>query len=229
MADKRFVKFKAEYAAMLAPFVSTEEARFYLQGIGVFPHKDDGVLLVATNGHTMGVIHDSDGETNGDWICPVTPLMLQAMKADMRSAWDEDDGEYQYDARGRIPHLLHFVGDVAYLTAAEFLGKKVDRIGKHHVLADYAPAIDGTFPEWRRVIPTELPAPAPVPFNAEYLAKFGRVARIRNHLAKPLVTLFNGEREGPAVVRVDGVPEFVGVLMPVRLEPFEPLPDWLAA
>lgn len=154
MSTKRLVSFKSEYAAMLVPFVSTEGPRYYLSGLGVFPHKDKGVLLVATDGHRMGIIHDEAGKTNGDWICPITPAMVRAMIPDMRSAFDEDTGEYKYDDRGndQVPVSLHFVGDVAYLLNADADLKKLGDIGKHHVCVAFTPAIDGKFPDWRRAI-----------------------------------------------------------------------------
>lgn len=226
MSEQRRVKFKAEYACMLAPFVSEDETRYYLHGIGVFPHHDKGVLLVATNGHIMGVVHDENGETNGDWICPLTEAMRRAIQPDMRTTFDEDEGEYQYDARDIVPHWCDFIGDVGYLTDAKC--DDVEDIGKHHACVDYAPAIDGTFPTWRQVVPYKPAGTRPIPFNGHYLSEFAKAASVRNPSWKDgYLTLFTGEANGPAIVRLHNIPEFLGVIMPVKEDAPSEIPDWL--
>lgn len=68
-ATKREVRVRAKHFAAAYVFASTEETRYYLNGVLVEPHPDGGVLLVATDGHRMVAIKDDEGETNGTWIC----------------------------------------------------------------------------------------------------------------------------------------------------------------
>ncbi|RCK40460.1 hypothetical protein [Thalassospira xiamenensis] len=58
------VSAKHFYAAW--QFVSTEKTRYYLNGVYIEPHKDGGVLLIATDGHSMAVIRDATARFEGD-------------------------------------------------------------------------------------------------------------------------------------------------------------------
>src|SRR5690554_1106144 len=48
-----------------AMFQSTEETRYYLNGVHIEQHQDEGVFLVATDGHRLLVAHDVSGKIDG--------------------------------------------------------------------------------------------------------------------------------------------------------------------
>ena len=209
-APKRQIRIRAEYAAMLVPFISREETRYYLNGIHVEPHHKKGVLLIACDGHRMSIIHDADGETNGNWICPLPTLLRQVLRGRKPKASD-NFGQ------------LHFIDDAAYLTNEEFTGK-AEKVSAHHLLAIAAPAIDGEFPDWRRVVPKTLPSGAAPWFNSDYLADFETITKRR--LVKT-ITIHAGDDSSPAVVLVAHFPEFIGVQMPIRGDAEKIMPTWL--
>lgn len=221
MADRREVRFKAEYAAMLAPFVATQALRPHLHGVFVTQHPKTGILLVATNGHEMAIVHDANGETNGDWICRVSKLLSAACR---RKGRKPDEGAM----------FLHYVGDVAYVTSRglnrdDGIWGDIDvaEIGQHHLAIEHSPHIDGSFPDWRRVVPTVEPENCAPAFNAQYLANFYDVAQMRNQKA---IRILAHSETGPVVVLVEGLPEFYGILMPMRAEGLSrarPVPDWM--
>ena len=193
--DDRRVRFQARHAVTLAPFASKENNRYYLTGIYVEPFKD-GVLLVATDGHRLGLVYDKTGESNGKWICPIPKILRDACEAD-------DSGE------------VHLIGPAGYVTDWP-LDDDDDptKIGEHHLAAAFAPAIEGNFPDFRRVLPREIPT-EPVSFSRRYLNDFGAAS----------LQIFPGDRDGPTYILRHRDPEFVGVLMPVKTD-HDSTPTW---
>lgn len=96
------------------------------------------------------------------------------------------------------------------------------RDGVRRVLsADQAP-IDGTFPDWRKVVPSgnalkASAAPLGITMNSGYLADFSRLALMLGADKRaPLVNLTATDATAPMIVGINRVPEFMGLLMPAR-------------
>lgn len=51
------IRFPAKHLTTLAPFVPVNDIRYYLCGFRVEPAENGGIFLVATDGHTLIVIH----------------------------------------------------------------------------------------------------------------------------------------------------------------------------
>ena len=190
----------ARFLAMASAFQSSDPGRSHLNGVAIQPHPSGkGVFLISTDGHRMAVFHDVDGIAPHDAIFPVTRDMLTAIKALVKRAGDTAVVEFA-DTKANI-------GDVSLP----------------------ALVIGGTFPAWRRVIP---PVADPAKFaplatyNPSYLGAFAfKGWRVKD----APIELFNNDGESPVIIRLPDVPEFLGVLMPVRSTgDIEPLPDWLA-
>lgn len=49
-------------------FTTKEESRYALRSVRIEPHPEQGVVVVATDGHTMCVFHDRGGSVEGDGI-----------------------------------------------------------------------------------------------------------------------------------------------------------------
>lgn len=74
--------------------------------------------------------------------------------------------------------------------------------------------IDGTFPDWKRVVPTKVDGTV-AQFNAHYLADFAKINDMyRDDKAKCLIIGHNGS--GPALVYLPIGVDNVAVIMPVR-------------
>lgn len=196
----RNVRTLARYVAALVPMISKEATRYYLNGVFVTPHLD-GILLVATDGHRMGVIYDEGGQTNGDWICPVPPALRSGCK-------------------NKLADHIHFVGRSGYVTSEGFnaSGGDVTEIDEEHIAVAPAPPIDGTYPDLRRIIPQEVPKQR-LSFNRRYLSEFDG----------PQVELRPQDERSPSVVLLSDMPEFLGLLMPVYGGDHRPSPSWLTA
>lgn len=221
---------KRFYAAL--QFASTEETRYYLNGVFIEPHKDGGVVMVATDGHCLAAVRDKSAYITGQggWICglPKQPFNTALKRKESGT--------------------LHFAGRSAYLThsvlGADALAPEFDPtiITEQHMAVAYANPIDGTFPEWRKVLPDQVVEPSGTfVMNALLVDRFGKATRAlrpdadkkkswSNKPIVPLVYFAPPDEKSPIVIRVDGVPDFYGVQMPIRkLDDFEQNPDWLGA
>lgn len=80
--------------------------------------------------------------------------------------------------------------------------------------------IDGTFPDWRRVIPSAWTASgAAAQFNPDYVADMGKIGVLLSGKRKSdsgLTAHIHHNGEGPAGVTFPDVPDAYAVLMPIR-------------
>ena len=223
-ATKRHVRVRAKHFAAAYLFAGTDETRYYLKGVLVEPHPDGGVLLVATDGHRMVAIKDDEGETNGTWICgaPSEITAVCRKRAKMLS---------------RAPGHIHFDETTAYVTALSFCPDKdqkwsdPSKIGEHHLGIAYAPAIDGTYPNWRQVYPKSEPSETPsfTDLNGGFLADFSRAAKILSGGMTSAINITLFAPRDPILVNVDTAEgKIAGLLMPMRgLDERQAVPDWL--
>lgn len=78
--------------------------------------------------------------------------------------------------------------------------------------------VDGSFPDWRRVLPSDTPTNVPAQFNPAYVADFGKIGDLLSGKRKgsilPCEIHHNGE--GPTPITFSADPSCFGVLMPIR-------------
>ena len=92
-----------------------------------------------------------------------------------------------------------------------------------------ASPIDGAYPNWSKVVPKETKLGEkghPFDFNPEYLADFQQISKAAG-LGEPACSIVQANETDPALVFIANVPEFVGVLMPLRSDHRRSPPDWL--
>jgi len=189
--------------------VGTEETRYYLNGINL-EFTPDGVIMAATDGHRMIVLRQPYGEhaATAAHASVIVPRDLVAkLKVNKR------DG----DAMTTLT-----IGDDGRLTfehAGESFG---------------GARIDGTFPDYRRIVPQDLDG-KPAQYNPQYLADF---AKDRQELTgtkidksgkgSPLVR-YNGD--SPAIVDFawDTGFQAFGIIMPIRDHRAEVHYSWASA
>ena len=177
--------------------VSTEETRYYLNGINL-EFTPDGVTMCATDGHRMIVLRQPYGEhaataAHASVIVPrdlVAKLKIKHKTLDTTDLTIGDDGKLTFEHAGEM-----------------FGGARV--------------AVDGSFPDYRRVVPQDLDG-KPAQYNPAYLADF---AKARQELTG---SKLDKDGKGSPIVRYNGLnPAIVdfawgtdfqafGVLMPLR-------------
>jgi len=200
-------------AHKLLPCASTEETRYYLNGIGVHL-LPEGARLVATDGHVMGIFRDHEAHGTFDGIAVVSRLaIVDAFKAARKEARRIDPSNYWLvvDDTGMGSAVL------APTASDAVAGKECPVLWR----SLKSVLIDGSFPDYARVIPREAHHITPCDFawNPALIGRFTSI--IANDDAKGAtrgVSLIStcAKGDGPHLVLSAFVPDFVGVVMPMR-------------
>jgi len=202
MTIKANINICALKAAAIA--CSTEETRYYLQGVYV-KTVGPAVRYVATDGHRLIVLREETQtvplETPDAITGFIIPLyVIKQLKIDKHT----DYAVLEVDGL-----------DFGIRQTNTNTGGKL---------------IDGTFPDYERVVPRgPYKVKQPAQFNANYLADFQKAGNIIEKSAHRIARISHNGPNNPAFV--DFVPpgkiKGFGIIMPVREDPaVTQLPDW---
>jgi DNA polymerase-3 subunit beta len=212
-----------KYFAAMNVFRAERDVRYYLEGIFIEPHPEKGVILVATDGHTLGVIHDPDG-----WVA--APVIVGGISKKLISACASKGIEH----RMTVPKLLYISQHGAVVTGDKQVFDEVNPFGPLALHMSKIDIIDGKFPDYRKVIGLNREVSATFPcINSLYLARLHAVAKILVPSYKYGwgVEMISSGRDTTTLVRITSCEleqRFLAVLMPMRTDaPKNPLPDWL--
>lgn len=210
--------FYLAYAA-----VSKEETRYYLNGVHIEAHPQKGVLLVSTDGHRMVCIHDVDGQCDKPVIAQL-PTYVRQLCRPKKASLKVDRQVLEIDADLDRATLV-----VEALNKDGVVTKTSPLITAHKCL------IDGSFPDWRRVIPSgEMEPMALAAFNPRLLADlgaFGVKFGVSDYTGNGAMYFLRskGATDGsPTVVRFSGVENVFAVLMPMRADFDVNMPSFLS-
>lgn len=178
---------------------SSEETRFYLCGVSIepAPHGLPGVTITATDGHKLISAYDAAGTTTAPVVVKAPPHILKSCKP-----WKN--------------------GDEPRLTGDDGTIVVVDTAGTEQIAR--GTTVDGTFPEWRRVVPQTVGAGTGAIFAPEILAT----------LAKALISgksgglVIRGAKDTDAHLVWGDDARMIGVAMPFRDPKTDraTLPNW---
>ena len=179
--------------------VSKEETRYYLNG--VYITYDMGALIsVATDGHRLAAFrHTLEQDVPLESFGVIVPLaIINGIK-------------------------LNKAGSLGTLAHVEGLKWSIEYNGQT-VTFD---AIDGTFPDWRRIEPKETSGEI-AQFNMSYMADFAKMSKQLGKTTPNANIAHNGQ--GPALVTFGGEVDGSALLMPFRDRgEAQPLPAWITA
>lgn len=196
--------FSLNQLKQVAPFMSDEQSRFYICSVFV----DPAGYFVATDGHRMGVLNVPSilkSGCGGNMLA--APVVNQALKVkpltrghDIVMTWDLQTLSVYSLPAGLVDVALEGKADAGDLAP---------------MLSVPAKPHEGTFPDWRRVIP-QLPGVAlgcsGVRMNPDYLKAFKSV-----NSRTDAVCIYPSDVEcSAAMIVTNGNPDFLGVLMPTR-------------
>lgn len=170
---------------------STEETRYYLNGVHIEPAPDDGVLLVATDGHRLVCLQDRTGSVPG-------PIVVQLPKPVLTLCKSKKDQ----------PRRLVIADKTARVEV------EATTVGVHQGCI-----VDGTYPDWRRVVPVANGV-GQAAFNPVYLSDFGRMGADLAKLAgvSSAMSFRSKGPSEPALIQWSCFRDGFGVLMPMRVE-----------
>jgi len=170
-------------------FASTEQTRFYLNGV-YFEVKEGKGQFVATDGHRLVMLPlgDMDGP---DCSVIIPSSLIKKIKLDK--------------------HLD--LGEITIETGAHYSDIKIDYYG-----ATYGEkAIDGTYPDFRRILPAddlEQKGAPLIGFNPTYLGSFAKVHKILGKKNAHIhMAIYSADR---AVKITSPDLDYTAILMPVR-------------
>lgn len=210
------------YFAALHHLADTNDVRFFLNGITLERHAAGGVVMIATSGHVLGVMHDSKGWM-ADGVNRIT--VARADKATLAAI---------------LKRRLEPVGDLWIAERCAVLAAKLpdnpppEPLGAGALHSAKSALLDMPHPmKWRRHFErrSDLSEGRPMPHvNPELLARFARFARDagEQHVGAHLQP---GADDRPVIVRFsagDLADDFIGAVMGMRYcsKPTG-LPDWL--
>lgn len=188
----------AKYYIEAGAFTCKGLSRYVLSAVRIEPHPKGGAVIVATDGHTMGIFHDADGKCDEAVTVSYRPEIARLAKA-----------------RKGIKRIMRVNGEVDLL----------DRGKDDKLLVRFFGAIEinANFPDWQRVLPKESEAKNLADFNGEFLH---RCATAKKEFRSEGITIFQKDRETQAIIR-NQRPDFVGIVMPIRGGQTEPYPTYL--
>ena len=221
---KFLARVNPRYFAAITLFMAHSDVRYYLNGISIEPHPDGGVLLVATDGHRLGVLHDPDGWCESQFIVGSISKQLlaackaKAKKADLQSA----PAALWIGETGSMVCALPFAerGETAVHE------EPIDSFGPLVLFTCKTSVIDGRFPDWRRVANQKRTAvqelfPA---INSSYIYDVSLAQNIITGTSKYGYRGVNMEhtgRNGSVIIRVDDAElydRFFVIVMAMRAE-----------
>lgn len=218
-----------KYFAAIHQCAAQKDVRYYLNAVHIEPHAQGGVVIVATNGHFMGAIHDPDG-----WIAPgVGSVLIGTVSKRLLSACTARRGP-----DGEPPAVLWIADKYSLLSSIPDTSEEPELFGQHAHLTERTELVDGQFPNWRRVIPAkrqifegQLPC-----INGEYLETFNKIGVMlsgQKRWGGGGMNLEASANNAQIVVRFnayDLIDRFVGVVMPMKGDEMKTiLPAWAMA
>ena len=206
---------RADRLRLATLFQSSDETRYYLNGVYI-EAMDDGVRLVAMDGHRLAVFRDEAAFT----CAPCIVALPKAARAAIKSVKAREFTWFgiigQHDGIGR--HEARVVdGSEGMASMEEIQAAMLDMTNPAVVWAGAVELIDGTYPEFENAIPAYVgDAGAPGTFQSRYLAPFVEVAQDLAGKRGP-ISLHSDNPSDPALVQCERK-DFVGVLMPMRAD-----------
>lgn len=167
--------------------VSKEETRYYLNGVYITYETMGALVSVATDGHRLSCFrHNIDQDAPLESFGVIVPLaIINAIKLNKHST------------NATLAHVEGLKWSI------EYNGQTVT-----------FDAIDGTYPDWRRVVPKETSGEV-AQFNPSYIGDFAKIAKILGGKKDtPVRIAHNGE--GPSLVSFGVDIDGIAVIMPIR-------------
>jgi hypothetical protein len=203
------VKVSADLFALAYEAVSTEETRYYLNGVFVQPHHDKGAFLVSTDGHRMVVIHDDKAEVSESAIVQLPKYARQQLKS--RRGFKLERKALTVDIESKNATISTEIVD------KDGLVTRSDQIMTAHNVI-----IEGTFPDWRRVCPKgKMEAAGVIGLNSRYVSSLGKFGAQFDSINRGGMYFMKPEGQsddGPIMIRWGNVHHIFAVLMPYRTD-----------
>lgn len=205
------MKIKINRKTLLAMnmFTSKDPSRFVLHGIGIEVNKAGNCFVIGTDGRRLAamnygeVIERAENETLSA-IVRVDVAMLKALPKSQIIADDVvmtfKDNTVTFEPFGKGKTTTRFESEL----------------------------IEGNYPRWRQVVPKgKQSSPLDPCFNWRLLEGFTKAAEMLVGSRDASIKLRQADALAPIIILIPSLPQFVGVLMPMRSDIADnQAPDW---
>ena len=194
-------------AALL--FASTDESRYVLNGVLIEGHSAVSAkpTIVATDGRRLAVIETVADQMPDDTLEDHS-LLLKADFVKPLCALSKALG-------GKNSPWIQFSNNPgSNQMSVAFIGSKC------FVEVEDGALIEGTFPDWRKIVPSKKAKREPINnlgLNAETVGDFAKAAKIME-ASTPIVQMNLVGKEQAIEVRLFSLPQFYGIIMPCKVD-----------
>ena len=233
------LRFNANLFRLAFTCSSNEETRFYLKGVFVEPHAQGGVTLTATDGHRLLCIRDESGQADESAIISLGDALKLC-----KPKRDERRDVVIYTGSKDATVNVTTIDREGVSTSGKKTGAEI--ITDSPIGMAYGVRVDGTFPDYRRVVPQEFTDNGAPSLQGRYVSTFGDLAvELAAHIGrKPLKheqnradtlrVLCGVDKDParmPALILFPAVDIAFGILMPCGIgkNPPADAPAWFRA
>lgn len=199
------VEIPVEDLLSVLPFKSTDDVRYYLNGVRVEPC-DGGAMLIATNGHALAAIFSPGSRADTGRILAISADFEKAIR------------EARASPNGRVC----IESETSYAIVRDDFKERFIQPG--------VPFVDGKYPDWRRVVPTpDQLRPGLLSLMDSALIRNVRRAADTNIQRVP-VNFWHDVRDpekNAVVARIATNPRLIMILMPMTAAEFGEWPEWM--
>lgn len=193
------VDIKYNYLKAVSLAMAKQDIRYHLMGVHV-EARQDGVTLVATDGHRLLAIHDDTQRVEEPFSMIIPSETVKAIITNHKAPRSYKDDNYIT--------IMNTDGNRRWAASAKFAGSiKIEFL-----------AMDEEFPDWRRLVPQTPPTGVGAVVNPDYLVDMEKAASFAIGMPyKPgRVSLAYYGQEAIVVARSMSAPMVLGLVMPMR-------------
>jgi len=210
----------------ISPFKSADETRYYLAGFAL-ENYEGGVKLIATDGYVCLLSHNEGAQLDKDG----EQVPIVNLPKDFLVTINNQLKKYKYkpsnvrlvidgNQKGNAATIILIDPDLGTVEQA----KEIVSLGaksKSWLGAVGNVLIDGTFPDYKRIIPQGSPQGegAVQAYNHVLMSKFGKLSTAK----EGGLCIFAAEKGDPGLVSIQGRDDLLGVIMPLKSVGFDSL------
>ena len=219
--ERKFLA-RGDFIGKAVNFSGKADVRYYLNGVYLEPHKGQGTYIVATDGHRLGVFLDKSFTISRSCIlCNKNKDFYRALNTIPKDA-DYPCLKFKF-IKSEDKKTVSKVKVKIY-----YCRKNMEEIGEDADAEFTIDLVDGKYPDWRKVMPdvnqgfdeeevTIVGNHVAYNLNVNYLMDIKKVFNKGMGSISQGISILHQNDEKAVMVKVVDVPEFIGLIMPMKL------------
>tara|TARA_R110000824_G_scaffold6306_7_gene29168 strand:- start:4297 stop:5472 length:1176 start_codon:yes stop_codon:yes gene_type:complete len=223
--ERKFLA-RGDFIGKAVNFSGKADVRYYLNGVYLEPHKEQGTYIVATDGHRLGVFLDKSFTISRSCIlCNKNKDFYRALNTIPKDA-DYPCLKFKFIKSEDKKTDSYVFGKVK--VKIYYCRKNMEEIGEDADAEFTIDLVDGKYPDWRKVMPdvnqgfdeeevTIVGNHVAYNLNVNYLMDIKKVFNKGMGSISQGISILHQNDEKAVMVKVTEVPEFIGLIMPMKL------------